>query len=540
MKGLKRHILNHDSIQLRTLKDVVVAVLCLFIYASPIKAQFNTNQLMNVARNALYFDDYVLSIQYFNMVINSKPHLYEPWFFRGEAKFYLEDFSGCETDCSESIERNPFYPNSYELRGLARISLHKYEDAAKDYAKAIEIRPDNRSLWHNYIFCLMESKDFNAADSICDIVIKRWSKHADGYQMKAQVMLEKQDTVTAEEYVDKALDIDKYNFNVLFMKGGLLMYHEDWAAAEKIFDSAIRINPKNAGALINRALSRYHQDNYRGAMKDYDFALDIEPQNFVGHYNRGLLLANVGEDNKAIEDFDFIIKIDPEDYMAIFNRGELLLQTGNYKDAIRDYTTVIKEYPEFLYGYQQRAKARRKIGDIRGADKDEAYVISEQIAHRYGYSTHKKKDRPTKTRKKSEHNIDDYDKLVEDDENTKKYESEYRGKIQNRNVEATLLKPQEFTQKQFDDSRAEQAYKLYKNAYDEAQAGNVHEAIYLLNQAIELNDAYAEAYYNRGLLRLLLDENALAIKDLSKAGELGIVSAYNIIKKNQKKREYKD
>lgn len=537
---MKRQIFTPAIIQLSTFRNAVAVVLCIFASFSPIKAQFNTNHLMNVARNALYFDDYVLSIQYFNMIINSKPHLYEPWFYRGEAKFYLDDFSGCESDCTEAIDRNPFYPNSYELRGLARISLHKYEEAALDYAKAVDIRPDHRALWHNYVLCLIESKNYDHADSICNIMIKRWSKHADGYQMKAQVMLEKQDTVAAEEFVDKALEIDKFNFNVLFMKGGLLMHHEDWAGAEKIFDSAIRINPKNAGALINRALSRYHQDNYRGAMKDYDFALDIEPRNFIGHYNRGLLLANVGEDNKAIEDFDFIIKIDPEDYMAIFNRGELLLQTGNYKDAIRDYTTVINEYPEFLYGYQQRAKARHKIGDTKGANKDEAYVISEQIAHRYGYSTHKKKNKPTKTRKKSEHNIDDYDKLVEDDENTKKYESEFRGKVQNKNVEATLLKPTEQIARQHDDKRAEQALILFKEAYDDAQDGNVHEAIDKLNQAIELNDAFAEAYYNRGLLRLLLDDNALAIKDLSKAGELGIVSAYNIIKKNQKKREYKD
>ena len=533
---MKRQRHHSNSMLLRTIRNAVLA-LCLFVSYSPIWAQLNTDHLMNVARNALYFDDYILSIQYFNMIINSKPHLYEPWFYRGEAKFYLEDFSGCEADCTEAIERNPFFPSSYELRGLARISLHKYEDAAEDYKKAVEIRPDNRSLWHNYAICLMESKNYEEADSICDIMIKRWSGQTDGYQIKAQVKLEQKDTLAAETYVDKALEVDKFNFNSLFMKGGMLMSHEKWEEAEKMFDSAIRINPKSAGALINRALSRYHQNNYRGAMKDYDFALEIEPRNFIGHYNRGLLLANVGEDNKAIEDFDFIIKIDPEDFMAIFNRGELLLQTGNYKAAIRDYTTVINEYPEFLYGYQQRAKARRKMGDAKGADKDEMYVIKEQIAHRYGYTTHSRKNKPTKTRKKSEHNIDDYDKLVEDDEDVKKYESEYRGKVQNHNVEATLIKPSELETKHYENAESNKAVALFSSSYDESQKGNVHEAIDLLNQALEFDSTFAEAYYNRGLLRLLLEENTMAIMDLSKAGELGIVSAYNIIKKNQKKKK---
>ena len=63
---------------------------------------------MTIARNALYFEDYVLSIQYFNQVINAKPYLYEPYFFRGLAKINLDDFQGAEADCNAAIQRNPF------------------------------------------------------------------------------------------------------------------------------------------------------------------------------------------------------------------------------------------------------------------------------------------------------------------------------------------------------------------------------------------------------------------------------------------------
>ena len=36
-------------------------------------AQINTDRVLAIGRNALYFEDYVLSIQYFNQVIKSKP-----------------------------------------------------------------------------------------------------------------------------------------------------------------------------------------------------------------------------------------------------------------------------------------------------------------------------------------------------------------------------------------------------------------------------------------------------------------------------------
>ena len=40
----------------------------------PLMAQFNTDRLVMVGRSALFYEDYVLSIQYFNQAISQKPH----------------------------------------------------------------------------------------------------------------------------------------------------------------------------------------------------------------------------------------------------------------------------------------------------------------------------------------------------------------------------------------------------------------------------------------------------------------------------------
>ena len=57
-------------------------------------AQINTDQVVNIGRNALYFEDYILAIQYFNQAIKAKPFLAEPYFYRSVAKISLEDY-GC-------------------------------------------------------------------------------------------------------------------------------------------------------------------------------------------------------------------------------------------------------------------------------------------------------------------------------------------------------------------------------------------------------------------------------------------------------------
>ena len=57
------------------------------------------------------------------------------------------------------------------------------------------------------------------------------------------------------------------------------------------------------------------------------------------------------------------------------------------------------------------------------------------------------------------------------------------------------------------------------------------------NKVLEIDPNLADAYFNRGLTHIFLGNNKLGIQDLSKAGELGLYSAYNIIKRFTVKEE---
>lgn len=57
------------------------------------------------------------------------------------------------------------------------------------------------------------------------------------------------------------------------------------------------------------------------------------------------------------------------------------------------------------------------------------------------------------------------------------------------------------------------------------------EAVQIYDRAIEHNPNLAEAYYNRGLTHIYMKNRQQGISDLSKAGELGLYSAYNVIKR---------
>ena len=116
------------------IKKILTAILLL---PTLLYAQINTERVMTIARNALYFEDYVLSIQYFNQVINAKPYLYEPYFFRGLAKINLDDYQGAESDCDAAIQRNPFVVGRY---GGIGIYQNRLQDFGEEFVSLVKFQ----------------------------------------------------------------------------------------------------------------------------------------------------------------------------------------------------------------------------------------------------------------------------------------------------------------------------------------------------------------------------------------------------------------
>ena len=78
--------------------------------------------------------------------------------------------------------------------------------------------------------------------------------------------------------------------------------------------------------------------------------------------------------------------------------------------------------------------------------------------------------------------------------------------------------------------------KIFAEAYYNrgtllALSGKLPEAFEDFSRAIELNPLFAEAFYNRGMTQIYMKDTRKGCLDLSKAGELGITSAYEILKR---------
>lgn len=539
-------------------KKRLSVILYLFVIVFSVSAQINTERVMAIGRNALYFEDYILSIQYFNQIIKVKPYLADPYFYRGIAKLSLDDFKGAEADCSLSIERNPFIINAYQVRGIARQNLENYKGAVEDYELGLKYEPENRTFLMNKAIAEVQMKNYDAAEKSFENLIRIHPSFYNGYLSRGQFYLEKGDTLKALKDIDQAIGLDKYLSSAYAQRAIVkLQFHDDKKGALSDMNEALRLDPDVTSYYINRALIRYHQNDLRGTMSDYDRALELEPSNLMARYNRGLLRAQVGDKNRAITDFSKVIEADPTNYFSYYNRAILRDETGDYRGAIKDYSEVLKEYPNFLPGYYARSEARRKSNDRKGAEADFSYAmkleedmlaIRKNNAKGGGQSPDDKntasaddadnQSSDDKTRKESDKNIQKFNRiLVADNNNVKsKYASAFRGRVQDKNVNVRIESPFVLTYyEKGDDIKRNLFYN--KTLQEFNRAGLSKKMLLVTNDEVALNsdqvnehfasiDDYSKQiennpgnplpYFGRALDFMLIQDFASSLEDLNR------------------------
>jgi tetratricopeptide (TPR) repeat protein len=190
----------------------------------------------------------------------------------------------------------------------------------------------------------------------------------------------------------------------------------------------------------------------------------------------GIKLSSYLKD-KSFKDFEWFVK------------GREAYEKGYYQNSIKYYTNFIEAYPFYDAAYNNRGLAKKNSKDFSGAIQDfnKAIQINPNSINAYynlGNAHLLLKDFSGA--------IQDFDKAIEINP---KFEIAYY----NRGLAKSI-----------DDNRS---------------------AIQDFNKAIEIDPNYADAYFGRGLSKYLLEDKIGACLDWSKAGELGLDKAYDVIRK---------
>jgi tetratricopeptide (TPR) repeat protein len=176
-------------------------------------------------------------------------------------------------------------------------------------------------------------------------------------------------------------------------------------------------------------------------------------------------------------------------------KGRELLEKGEYVEALFNLNKAIEIDPNYAAAYYLRGNIKDNFEDRHGAMKDYNVAIE-----------------------KNPKFVDAFFARG----NVKMKLQDYYGAIDDYTMAITLN--ENYVEAYFNRGRAKQYLQAYQDAINDC------------TKIIQINPKNVDAYYMRGLLRIEFGDTKNGCLDLSKAGELGDLKAYELIKEkcNQK------
>jgi tetratricopeptide (TPR) repeat protein len=510
-------------------------------------AQWNTERILTIGQNALYFEDYVLSIQYFNQVIKIKPYLAEPYLDRAIAKIQLGDYQSADEDCTKAIEINPFVPQAYYARGFARRKLNYYDEAIADFTKALEFSPNSLYLIMNRMDARDANKDYQGAMKDCEAYLKLSPKSTNLLYEKGRLQLELKDTVDAENTFNNFIERDSSNCLAWSARAILRTQRGDKNGALKDYSEAINRNSEFVGDYINRGILNVEKKNYNQALSDYNSAVKMDKNNPLVYYNRGLLRANLGDYNNSLSDLTTVLQFDSTNNEALLQKALVEYTLKDYRSSITDYKKLIAKFQYFIPAYLGVAQAESALGNQKAAFRYQQ--LAGNIEKNKDYINRKNKENiqatnklATNTQKSStSRKTELFNRFaaqnLEDTETETKYTDATRGTVQNKYTD--VINERNFVLTYYaktDEMRHTNLYYPLLEEYNKQKklssilkitnnevpltaelVNSRFEAINEISTRLAKDDQNADIYFNRALEFSMVQDFNSAIEDLNKA-----------------------
>ncbi len=393
---------------------------------------------------------------------------------------------------------------TYFNRAIIRSQIGDYNRALDDYDKVARYSPNNVLVYYNRALLYSQLGEIKKAIADYSKAIELYPDFANAYLGRSNLRRLLRDTSGANK--DKEIaerKIAEYRSRLSDSTYSI------YADTTRRFDRLVSFDSKLADSSFERIATRKSGDDKMTLLPLFRFtymqddSTHTEPATTRFHSQRAEdFIEKIGNPLLRISRMD--TNIAPDSLIAMNKRCKQKSGTGDeswislfelaiteslikqYTNAVNTYTVAIERNPANPFLYLNRAATRAEMIDFISSI-DNAYQrisIENDPASRL-HNSHTRNY--------------DYDEAISDLNKAIKLHSGF-------------------------------AYAYYNRANLLALSGKLPEAFDDYTKAIEQNPHFAEAYYNRGLIQIFMKDTRKGCLDISKAGELGIEEAYDVLR----------
>ena len=526
-------------------------------------------------RGVTYFlsQQFEPAVKDFDKYIRQEPRDPSAYLNRGASYLFLGDTLKAVSDYNQAIKIDRFEPEGYIRRGRLLATQGDYEGAIKDMNKAIELDSTNTLAYFNRAILHSEQSHLNEAMADLNTVLRHEPGNALTLYNRSLIHAQVGDFPAALSDMDRVININPNNVLAYFNRAGFFLERGRWDDALADYNKAIELYPDFAKAYMNRAYAELQLGMNRASREDYKtgrrkvaeyraknaageaefadttkkysslLALDAE---FAKHDFEDEMLQHRDVDINLKPLYKFVLTSDRDRVNYALERryenplldrfcASLPLPVTVTSDAASVPKPAQEELDRILYGGMEEGPSREFLLALSEIDQKQYNAAQSH-----------------------------YDRAIEGEGD--RYELFYRAfYYMNRavlraemidfiasiesNVQTltmddkgnTRARVREQVTSHYDYSEAladmEQAAAIQPALpYIQFNLGNLYclssqlvNAIECYGKAIAQYPYMGDAYFNRGLVLIYLKDKEKGCIDLSRAGELGLEDAYNVI-----------
>ena len=526
-------------------------------------------------RGVTYFlsQQFEPAVKDFDKYIRQEPRDPSAYLNRGASYLFLGDTLKAVSDYNQAIKIDRFEPEGYIRRGRLLATQGDYEGAIKDMNKAIELDSTNTLAYFNRAILHSEQSHLNEAMADLNTVLRHEPGNALTLYNRSLIHAQVGDFPAALSDMDRVININPNNVLAYFNRAGFFLEMGRWDDALADYNKAIELYPDFAKAYMNRAYAELQLGMNRASREDYKtgrrkvaeyraknaageaefadttkkysslLALDAE---FAKHDFEDEMLQHRDVDINLKPLYKFVLTSDRDRVNYALERryenplldrfcASLPLPVTVTSDAASVPKPAQEELDRILYGGMEEGPSREFLLALSEIDQKQYNAAQSH-----------------------------YDRAIEGEGD--RYELFYRAfYYMNRavlraemidfiasiesNVQTltmddkgnTRARVREQVTSHYDYSEAladmEQAAAIQPALpYIQFNLGNLYclssqlvNAIECYGKAIAQYPYMGDAYFNRGLVLIYLKDKEKGCIDLSRAGELGLEDAYNVI-----------
>lgn len=446
------------------------------------------------------------AISDFNRAIELESENPLPYFNRALAFSEAGDTTAALNDFNRIIELDPYNDLTYYNRSLIYLKDEAWEKAIEDLRRVIELNPKNIYTWYNLGVAFLRIESYEEAAESLTMAINLLPSLIEAYRARMIAYNKLGKPKLADEDYETMVMISSALDSGMDMKELNKMLEIDSTYLKQIveFEADFQTYDNTSGRIQNRRVMIKMLPNFSIQYLNDKELIELERNTgnrklVLGHLNsmiHGYAFGISSEDKRLplsvvdqlVRKADSITYFDPFNAKNYFGVGTFNAMMRNYNEALTSFDRAIELNPSFPEAYFNRANIRFELLEHKfSMEQSNQQVFIGQS--------------PDNNNQPSQRNeIPDFSSVISDYNqvirlNPKLSVAYYnRGNIKNR-------------------------MRDFKGAVND------------YTTALSLNPDFAEAYYNRAITLIYFNHTREACYDLSKAGELGIEEAYNVIKR---------